>query len=49
LFSADSDPALTRPREPRDAQGEEQVTVLSAPDLADLPVERVAQALPPVH
>ena len=49
LFSADSDPALTRPRGPCDAQGEERVTVLSAPDLADLPVERVAQALPPVH
>jgi ADP-heptose:LPS heptosyltransferase len=41
LFSADSDPALTRPRG--------QVTVLSAPSLADLPVQRVAEALPPVH
>ncbi len=41
LFSADSDPALTRPRG--------QVTVISAPDLADLPVQRVAEALPPVH
>jgi ADP-heptose:LPS heptosyltransferase len=41
LFSADSDPALTRPRG--------QVTVLSAPSLADLPVHRVAEALPPVH
>ncbi len=45
LFSDESDPALTRPRGPRD----DRVTVLSAPDLADLPVERVAQALPPVH
>ena len=41
LFSADSDPALTRPC------GE--VIVLSAPNLADLPVQRVAEALPPVH
>ncbi len=41
LFSADSDPALTRPRGP--------VTVLAVPDLADLPVDRVAAALPPVH
>jgi ADP-heptose:LPS heptosyltransferase len=41
LFSADSDPALTRPR------GE--VTVLSAASLADLPLQRVAEALPPVH
>jgi len=41
LFSADSDPALTRPRG--------QVTVLSEPNLADLPVQRVAEALPPVH
>jgi ADP-heptose:LPS heptosyltransferase len=37
LFSHDSDPALTAPR------GE--VTVLRAPNLADLPVERVAAAL----
>ena len=41
LFSADSDPALTRPRG--------QVTVLSAANLADLPLDRVAEALPPVH
>ncbi len=41
LFSADSDPALTRPRG--------DVTVLAAPDLADLTVERLAAALPPVH
>lgn len=41
LFSAESDPALTRPRG--------QVTVLSAPNLADLPVQRVAEALPAVH
>lgn len=41
LFSAESDPVLTRPRG--------QVTVLSAPDLADLPVQRVAEALPAVH
>ena len=41
LFSAESDPALTRPRGP--------VTVLPAADLADLPVQRVAEALPPVH
>jgi ADP-heptose:LPS heptosyltransferase len=41
LFSADSDPALTGPRG--------FVTVLAAPNLADLPVQRVAEALPPVH
>ena len=41
LFSADSDPALTAPRG--------TVTVLSAPDLAGLPLQRVADALPPVH
>jgi ADP-heptose:LPS heptosyltransferase len=41
LFSDDSDPALTRPRG--------DVTVLAVPDLADLPVARVAAALPPVH
>ena len=41
LFSADSDPALTRPRG--------DVTVLSEPDLADLTVARVAAALRPVH
>ena len=41
LFSGDSDPALTRPRG--------DVTVLAAPDLADLPVQRVAAALPQVH
>lgn len=38
LFGADSDPALTAPRG--------RVTVLRAPHLADLPVERVAAALP---
>ena len=41
LFSADSDPALTEPRG--------RVTVLAVPNLADLPVQRVAEALPPVH
>jgi ADP-heptose:LPS heptosyltransferase len=41
LFSADSDPALTRPRG--------DVTVLAVPDLADLTVARVALAFPPVH
>ena len=41
LFSDDSDPALTRPRG--------DVTVLDAADLADLPLERVAAALPQVH
>ncbi len=41
LFSADSDPALTRPRG--------KVTVIAEPDLADLTVARVAAALPPVH
>ena len=41
LFSADSDPTLTRPRG--------DVTVLAFPDLADLPAARVAAALPPVH
>jgi ADP-heptose:LPS heptosyltransferase len=41
LFSDESDPALTSPRG--------QVTVLSAPSLADLSVQRVAEALPPVH
>ncbi len=41
LFSADSDPALTRPRG--------DVTVLAAPDLADLPVARVAEALSEAH
>ena len=38
LFSADSDPALTAPRG--------RVRVLRAPHLADLPVARVAAALP---
>ncbi len=42
LFSADSDPSLTRPR-----GGD--VTVLAVPDLADLTVARVAAAVPPVH
>ena len=41
LFSDDSDPALTRPRG--------DVTVLEAADLADLPLARVAAALPQVH
>ena len=41
LFSDDSNPALTAPRG--------HVTVLAAPDLADLPVGRVAAALPQVH
>lgn len=41
LFSADSDPALTGPRG--------RVTVLATQNLADLPVQRVAEALPPVH
>jgi ADP-heptose:LPS heptosyltransferase len=41
LFSADSDPALTRPRG--------DVTVLATANLADLPVARVAAALPQVH
>lgn len=40
LFSADSDPALTAPRGP----GGTWPTVLRADDLADLPVEAVAQA-----
>ncbi len=39
LFSRDSDPTLTAPRGRR-------VTVLREPELADLPVERVAAALP---
>ncbi len=39
LFSQDSDPALTAPHGPR-------VTVLREPELAALPVERVAAALP---
>lgn len=42
LFSADSDPALTAPR----AGPGGRVTVLRVADLADLPVERVAAALP---
>ncbi len=41
LFSADSDPALTRPRG--------DVTVVAAANLADLTVARVAAALPQVH
>ncbi len=41
LFSADSDPALTRPRG--------AVTVIAEADLIDLSVARVAAALPPVH
>jgi len=45
LFSEDSDPALTAPvgRWPGHAG---QVAVLRTPDLADLPLERVAAALP---
>ena len=42
LFSADSDPDLTAPRGPNGAWP----TVLRAPDLADLPVSRVAANLP---
>ena len=42
LFSAESDPALTAPRGP----GGAWPTVLRAPDLADLPVARVAASLP---
>ncbi len=42
LFSHDSDPALTAPRGP----GGEWPTVIRVPVLADLPVERVAAALP---
>lgn len=38
LFSGESDPGLTAPRG--------QVSVLRVPDLADLPLERVAAALP---
>jgi ADP-heptose:LPS heptosyltransferase len=45
LFSADSDPALTAPRGP----GGAWPTVLRVPDLADLPAERVAAALPGGH
>jgi ADP-heptose:LPS heptosyltransferase len=45
LFSADSDPALTAPRGP----GGAWPTVLRVPDLADLPVERVAAARPRGH
>ncbi len=41
LFSAESDPALTAPRGP----GGAWPTVLRVPDLADLPVERVAASL----
>ena len=42
LFGAASDPALTAPRGPHGAWP----TVLRAQDLADLPVDRVAAALP---
>ncbi len=42
LFSAESDPALTAPR----GRAPGQVRVLRAAELADLPVERVADALP---
>lgn len=42
LFSADSDPARTAPRGP----GGSWPTVLRSDDLADLPVARVAAALP---
>lgn len=41
LFSNESDPTLAAPR----GLAEGQVTVLRAPNLADLPVERVAAAL----
>ena len=46
LFSAESDPALTAPR---GGPGGSWPTVLRVPDLADLPVERVAAALPGGH
>ena len=42
LFSADSDPALTAPRGP----GGAWPVVIRVPDLADLPADRVAAALP---
>jgi ADP-heptose:LPS heptosyltransferase len=42
LFSAESDPALTAPRYPDGGWP----TILRAPDLADLPVDRVAAVLP---
>ncbi|HET9148137.1 MAG TPA: glycosyltransferase family 9 protein [Acetobacteraceae bacterium] len=42
LFSGESDPALTAPRYPEGGWP----TILRAPDLADLPVDRVAEALP---
>jgi hypothetical protein len=42
LFSFDSDPSLTAPRGP----GGEWPVVLRVPVLADLPVARVAAALP---
>ncbi len=45
LFSADSDPAMTAPRGPDG----EWPTVIRVPVLADLPVERVAAALPEGH
>ena len=45
LFSADSDPALTAPRGP----GGTWPVVLRVPHLADLPVARVAAALPGGH
>ena len=45
LFGANSDPAITRPRGPR----ADSVTVLHVPDLADLPMERVAAAVGAVH
>ena len=45
LFSAESDPALTAPRYPDGGWP----TVLRAPDLADLPPDRVAAALPGGH
>ena len=42
LFSADSDPALTRPRRRRDGAGRR-------PTWQTCPVQRVAAALPQVH
>ncbi len=45
LFSAESDPALTAPRYPDGGWP----TVLRARDLADLPPDRVAAALPEGH
>ncbi|HTU53375.1 MAG TPA: glycosyltransferase family 9 protein [Acetobacteraceae bacterium] len=45
LFSSESDPALTAPRGPEG----EPVSVLTSRTLADLPLERVVEALPSPH